>query len=416
MELIAQDKKKERAFLVAVDTGDFNAEASLNELCELAESAGAKVAGTVLQKRPSPDAATCVGEGKMEEIRVFCEINEIDILIFDHELSPSQLRNIEQLSRKRVIDRTMLILDIFASRARSKEGRLQVELAQLQYLLPRLAGQGSALSRLGGGIGTRGPGETKLESDRRHIRRRIQALKEQLGQVEKRRGELRKRRQKDGILTVAIVGYTNAGKSTLMNYLTQAGVLAENKLFATLDPTARALKLPGGTTIMLVDTVGLVRRLPHHLVDAFKSTLEEAAQADVILNLCDASSEEALTHLEVTETLLQSLGCEGRPVLRVMNKCDLLGNVIPFSSGSIHISAVTGDGIPLLLQEIENHLPQKARAELLIPFSEGGIASKIREEALLLKETYEPEGIRFSAMLDPVQMGRWKKYVLPDKE
>ena len=279
-------ERPERALLVSVDTGDFDAQASIDELEELAHTAGAEVLAKMVQKRDTPDAATFIGSGRIAEIASFCRDNEVDLLIFDSELTPSQQRNVEKLTDVRVIDRTTLILDIFAARARSSEGKLQVELAQLKYALPRLGGKGTELSRLGGGIGTRGPGESKLESDRRHIHRRIDALEKQLKVVERRRVRLRERRNKNGVETVAIVGYTNAGKSTLMNTLTHAGVLAEDKLFATLDPTARALTLPDGRTVMLIDTVGLVRRLPHQLVEAFKSTLEEAVSADVILNVC----------------------------------------------------------------------------------------------------------------------------------
>lgn len=320
-------ERPERALLVSVDTGAFDAQASIDELEELAHTAGAEVLAKMVQKRDTPDAATFIGSGRIVEIKTFCRDHEADLLVFDSELTPSQQRNIEKLTDVRVIDRTMLILDIFAARARSSEGKLQVELAQLKYALPRLGGKGTELSRLGGGIGTRGPGESKLESDRRHIRRRIDALENQLEIVGRRRARLRERRNKNGVETVAIVGYTNAGKSTLMNTLTHAGVLAEDKLFATLDPTARALTLPDGRTVMLIDTVGLVRRLPHQLVEAFQSTLEEAASADVILNVCDASSPECAEHLEVTAKLLDELGCAGKPVVSVMNKCDLAGNV-----------------------------------------------------------------------------------------
>ena len=265
MEWTELEEKAERALLVSLDTGEYDAQASLDELYELVRSAGADPVLSVMQKRPAPDTAFCVGTGMAEEIAETCRVQEIDLLVFDRELTPTQIRNIEEKTGVHTVDRTMLILDIFAQRARSSEGKLQVELAQLKYMLPRLTGKGVELSRLGGGVGTRGPGETKLESDRRHIRRRISALREQLEQVEKRREQVRRRREKDGVITVALVGYTNAGKSTLMNLLTQAGVLAEDRLFATLDPTARALKLPGGKTVMLIDTVGLVRRLPHHL-------------------------------------------------------------------------------------------------------------------------------------------------------
>ena len=322
-----EEQAPERVLLVSVDTGEFDAEVSLAELAELTATAGAEVVGTATQKKEAPDKATCLGSGRAEELAVQCAAEDIDLVIMDRELSPTQLRNLEEIFPCRVIDRTALILDIFAGRARSAEGRLQVELAQLQYRLPRLAGQGTSLSRLGGGIGTRGPGETQLESDRRHIRRRIGAIREQLTKVESQRKLRRDRRRKDGIPTVAIVGYTNAGKSTLLNRLTDAGVLAENKLFATLDPTARALRLPDGREIMLVDTVGFVRRLPHQLVQAFHSTLEEAVEADVILNICDASSPHAAEHLQVTGDLLAELGCGDTPVLQVMNKCDLVPDI-----------------------------------------------------------------------------------------
>ena len=330
MNMIENEEKITRALLVSVDTGDFDAEASLAELEELVKSAGAVPEFTLTQKLQRPESATFVGSGKLLEIKELCEAQELDLIVVDSELTPTQIKNIENFTDVRVIDRTTLILDIFAQRARSKEGKLQVELAQLKYLLPRLTGKGIEMSRLGGGIGTRGPGETKIETDRRHIRRRMETLKDELAEVEKHRHMLRRRREKDGVITCAIVGYTNAGKSTLMNTLTDAGVLAQDKLFATLDPTSRALKLPGGVSVMLIDTVGLVRRLPHHLVEAFRSTLEEAAQSDIIINLCDASSDEARVHLSVTNDLLESLGAQDRPIITVLNKCDLLdGSLMP---------------------------------------------------------------------------------------
>ena len=403
----------ERALLVSLDTGEPDAEASLLELRELARTAGAEVVGMTVQKRPAPDAGTCVGEGKLEEIRAFCEANDIDLVIFDRELSPIQQRNIELETKVRTIDRTTLILDIFAARARSREGTLQVELAQLKYSLPRLAGQGTALSRLGGGIGTRGPGETKLETDKRHIRRRIDALREQLRDLQAQRDRVRARRKKDGIITVAIVGYTNAGKSTLMNTLTQAGVLAEDKLFATLDPTARALRLPHGQTVMLIDTVGLVRRLPHHLVEAFKSTLEEAAQADVILNVCDASSEEAATHLQVTQNLLTELGIGDRPVIPVMNKCDRLSDASPIVAigDTVRISAKYGDGLETLLLAIESKLPKWTRMDLLLPFHKGGLLAAVRGQGQILSEEYTAEGIEATVLVsDPALVAELRTY------
>lgn len=405
--------RPQRAMLVSLDTGEYDAQASLAELEELTRTAGAEPALTLTQKRPSPETATCIGSGMVEQVGELCGQEEIDLLIFDRELTPTQIRNLEKSCGVRVIDRTMLILDIFAQRARSKEGKLQVELAQLRYLLPRLAGQGTAMSRLGGGIGTRGPGETKLETDRRHIRRRIGNLKEQLKDVEATREVIERRRKKDGTVTVALVGYTNAGKSTLMNQLTQAGVLAEDKLFATLDPTARALKLPCGKTVMLIDTVGLIRRLPHHLVEAFKSTLEQAATADILLNVCDASSGEAREHLEVTNTLLQELGAAGHPIIPVLNKWDAVENpeFAPRLPGAVRISALTGEGVPQLLEAIEENLPEKTfPVELLLPFAKTGIAAKLREEGAVLSEEYVPEGLRVSAQVDQRLYALVKEY------
>ena len=386
----------ETSVLVGLDTGDYDAEVSIDELEELAKTAGSKVLAKIIQKKEKPDPATYIGSGRLKEIRDFCRDNEADLIIFDCELSPSQQRNVENFTDVRVIDRTTLILDIFAARARSKEGRIQVELAQLKYSLPRLGGKGTELSRLGGGIGTRGPGETKLESDRRHIRRRIEALSAELKEIEKRRIRMRSRREKTGIESVAIVGYTNAGKSTLMNTLTNAGVLAQDKLFATLDPTARALTLPDGRQVMLIDTVGLVRRLPHELVEAFKSTLEEAAAAHVILNVCDASSPECSEHLEVTQKLLKELGCESTPVISVMNKCDLVDNIydMPTIGKTVMISALQGKGLDRLLKEIEKALPKtRSRAKVLIPFSSGAHAGRIRTEGVVISEEYTPDGL-----------------------
>ena len=396
------ENKPERALLVAVDTGEYDTQASLAELYELTRSAGADPAGSVVQKRPRVEAGTCVGTGMLQEISDFCQKEEIDLLIFDRELSPTQIRNIEEATDVRVIDRTQLILDIFAQRARSREGRLQVELAQLRYLLPRLTGRGAAMSRLGGGIGTRGPGESKLETDRRHIRRRIEGLREQLEEVEKHRTLLQNRRRKNGTVTVALVGYTNAGKSTLMNRLTQAGVLAENKLFATLDPTARALTLPGGGVVMLIDTVGLVRRLPHQLVDAFRSTLEEAAGADIILNVCDASSPEAQVHLDVTRQLLAELGCNEEKVIPVMNQCDKVPQIhaLPMIGKGVRISALTGEGIDELLKAIEAALPAgPKRMDLFLPYQAGDLLSRLHEEGQIEKQEYEGDGIRVTAVV-----------------
>ncbi len=403
MALYENEIKPERALLVSVDTGEFDAEVSIDELEELAATAGAVTVGKVIQKKDAPEKATFVGVGKLAEIISFISANEVDLLIFDSELSPSQSRNLEKLTGVRVIDRTMLILDIFAQRARSSEGKTQVELAQLRYQLPRLGGQGTSLSRLGGGIGTRGPGETKLESDKRHIRRRIQKLQEDLDAMEKRRSQMRKRREKDSVQTVAIVGYTNAGKSTLMNALTDAGVLCENKLFATLDPTSRALNLPDGRQVMLIDTVGFIRRLPHKLVEAFKSTLEEAASATLVLNVCDASDEHAAEHLEVTKGLLDELGYKNKPIISVMNKCDLVGDIYSMRTfgKTVMISALQKKGFDELLDAILKELPPTRRkVELLIPFSAGAMAAKIRNEGAVEYEEYKPEGLYMKATVD----------------
>lgn len=410
-------REKEKALLVSVDTCEFDAEVSIDELEELAHTAGAEVLGKLIQKRERPEAATFVGAGKLAEIIAFCSAQDVDLLIFDSELTPSQQRNLEKLTGVRVIDRTMLILDIFAARARTGEGKLQVELAQLKYSLPRLAGQGQSLSRLGGGIGTRGPGESKLESDRRHINRRIQKLEEQLRELEKRRDLLRRRRRKDGVQTVAIVGYTNAGKSTLMNALTKAGVLAEDKLFATLDPTSRALTLPDGRKVMLVDTVGLIRRLPHKLVEAFKSTLEEAAQASVILNVCDASDEHCSEHLEVTKKLLDELGCASTPVVSVMNKCDLVGNIysMPTFGKTVLISALCERGFDELLAAIQKELPQTRKtASLLIPFKNGAAAARIRDEGVVHEEEYREDGLFMRVTVEMSLLDEYKDWIIDD--
>lgn len=415
MEETNYEKRAERALLISVDTGDFDAEASINELAELADTAGAEVIGMMVQKKEAPSPSSFVGSGRLEEMEQFCRSNDIDIIIADSELSPIQVKNIEDFTAVRVVDRTTLILDIFAKRARSAEGKIQVELAQLKYSLPRLSGQGKSLSRLGGGIGTRGPGETKLESDKRHIRRRIQYLNESLDKIEKRRQAMHERRRKNGAQAVAIVGYTNVGKSTLMNRLTSAGVLEENKLFATLDPTARKLILPDGRQIMLIDTVGLVRRLPHHLVDAFKSTLEEALWADVILNVCDASSEECSEHIQVTNDLLSSLGCDGKPIINVLNKCDLVPDIINYLliGKSVHISAKTGYGIGKLLDEISNALPKTmAKVQLLVPFSKSKIANEIRNYGIVESEEYTEDGIKITAVAETYYLDTIEDYIV----
>ncbi len=411
MQLHENKQEQEKALLVSVDTGEFDAEASIDELEELAHTAGAVVLGKLIQRRERPEAATFVGYGKLAEIILFCENNEVDLLIFDSELTPSQQRNLEKLTHVRVIDRTMLILDIFAAHARTGEGKLQVELAQLRYALSRLMGQGQQLSRLGGGIGTRGPGETKLETDRRHIRRRIQKLEEQLQQLEKRRKMLRGRREKTGVQSVAIVGYTNAGKSTLMNALTDAGVLTENKLFATLDPTSRALRLPDGRQVMLVDTVGLIRRLPHKLVEAFKSTLEEAVYADLLVVVSDVSSPFYLQQRRVVSQVLSELGASDKPVIEALNKCDLAPAGFEMGTGdTAAISALNGTGLGELKQLISDKIASlRHRVEILIPYSKGAVLSLIHKKGQVESEEYTDEGTKVVCLLDAVLYARVEK-------
>ena len=398
MNLHETIERPERVVLVGVHTGCRNeledsTEESMRELELLAETAGAEVVAHFVQNRPAVDNATYVGEGKAEEICEFCENNEIDIVICDDELSGSQVRNLEDLVKTRVMDRSALIMDIFASRARTKEGKLQVELAQLQYYLTRLTGSFVNLSRLGGGIGTRGPGETKLETDRRHIRNRISVIRKQLDEVEKNRENQRKQRIKEGMQQIALVGYTNAGKSSLLNYLTDAGVLAEDKLFATLDPTARKLTLPDGSPVVLVDTVGFIRKLPHHLIKAFRSTLEEAVIADVLVHVVDASSPQLDQNTEVVETLLTELGAAQKPIVTAFNKADLLQEFIPKKQMSVDISAKTGYNVDRLLDMLCEAMPEKRhRVKVLIPYDKGSLISVIYKNANINSEEHTADG------------------------
>lgn len=395
--------KSTKAILIGIDTGEYDCTQSLKELEELAQTAGAEVIAVAEQKRPSYDSSTCIGRGRLEEIAETVKNTEIELAVFDLELTANQTKNIENILDIRVIDRTTLILDIFAQRALTKEGRIQVELAQNKYRLAHLAGRGIELSRLGGGIGTRGPGESKLETDKRHIHRRIHTLEEELSKLEKRRELRRHRRKKDNILSCAIVGYTNVGKSTLLNALTDAGVLAENKLFATLDITSRMIILPDGRNVMLTDTVGLIRRLPHNLVEAFKSTLEEAAQADIILNLIDISSDDGMNQAEVTEKLLHELGCDGIPRINVLNKADLISSeeVIPDDKQTVLISAKNHTGFERLLQCISENLPETAkRGTFLVSYDKAALLNKIRDEGKVFSEEYTPDGILTDALVD----------------
>lgn len=406
-----EEKHLTRAILIGADTGEYDAESSMDELSELAKTAGAEELSRVLQKREAYEPATVIGEGKLAEVKELCGSLGAELLIFDCELTASQIRNVEDETDVRVIDRTMLILDIFAGRAVSREGKLQVELAQLKYRLPRLMGIGASLSRLGGGIGTRGPGETQLETDRRHIRRRIDKLSAELKELEERRGYARDRRKKDSVQVGAIVGYTNAGKSTLLNLLTGADVLAEDKLFATLDPTSRAIELPDGRSLLLVDTVGLIRRLPHHLVEAFKSTLEEAACADIIIHVCDVSDPEAAEKADVTLKTLADLGAAEIPVVTVLNKCDLLTENIPEDDSTVKISAKKAQGIDRLLQVVAANLPETAkRMKLLLPYDKAGFTAKLRENGKVFTEEYTETGVLVDALVDQMLIKQMSQY------
>ena len=408
-----------RAALVSVVTRDRTeeeAKASLEELRRLLETAGGKAVFVMMQNKETPDVRTYLGSGKAAELCYYCATNEADLAVFDCELSPSQIRNLEEVlgENVRVIDRSMLILDIFALHATSGEGKLQVELAQLKYTAPRLIGKGAALSRLGGGIGTRGPGESQLETDRRHLQRRIRALEEDLEQMAAGRRTQRQARDRSGLARIAIVGYTNAGKSTLLNYLTDAGILAKDQLFATLDPTTRKCQLPGGETVLLTDTVGFIRNLPHHLIHAFRSTLDEAVYADLLMIVIDASDPEAAAQLAVTEELLESLGAGGKPTLYVFNKCDL-GAAVPGltrpDGACVYISAASGQGVDLLMRCVEEMLHAgKKRVTFFFPNAKQGLVNKLYENATVEDVEYGPDGVRVMATVDDKIYGPLKQY------
>jgi GTP-binding protein HflX len=417
--------KTERAILVGLEVatgktanGISEQEKSLDELEELSATAGVMVVGKILQKKQSIDPATFIGSGKLEELNSMCAAMEADVVIFDDELTGAQIRNIENKVGIKVIDRTVLILDIFAKRARSREGKLQVELAQLKYRLPRLTGLGSELSRLGGGIGTRGPGETKLETDRRHIRRRISYLENELKEVDKQRNLLRSGKKRSQFPVIALVGYTNAGKSTLMNRLCDADVYADDKLFATLDPTTRKMTLDEEKTILLVDTVGFIRKLPHELINAFKSTLDEVVYADALLHVVDASDADFEKHIEVADNLLKSLGVLEKPAITVFNKIDLVDRTnwsIPWEKrdNSVEISAATGFGIETLVQKIVELIESDvAELDLLIPYEKGNIVTYIHENGAITSKEYTEEGFRIKARIDKDKSGILKDYLI----
>lgn len=412
-----RDDDRERVIIAGLHTGSRDyindtTDESMRELGELVDTAGGEVVGEMVQNRPIPDSGTYFGEGKLDELKEAVVALDATLVVFDDELSPVQLRNISEHIGVRVLDRSMLILDIFAMRARSGEGKLQVELAQLKYQLPRLRGMGIELSRTGGGIGTRGPGETKLESDRRHIRTRIAALEEEIREIKKHRSLLRGRREKDGVITAAIVGYTNAGKSTLLNRLTDAGVFAEDKLFATLDTTSRAITLEDNRKIVLIDTVGFIRKLPHYLIEAFKSTLEEAASADFLIHVIDASSPEADNCIKVVKDVLTEIGAGGKPVINVYNKCDLDGDYIPADDGcNVFISAKTGMGIDELINAIADTAPGKKKERtLLIPYSQGGVLNSLHSSEKVLSENYTADGTEVTVLIDDIVYNRLQEY------
>jgi GTP-binding protein HflX len=379
----------------APPTLQFSAEESLDELRSLAASAGADVTGEFLQRRERPDAATLIGKGKLEEIAGAAASVSANLLLFDHDLTASQQRNIEKVVGIRVIDRTQLILDIFARHARTREGQLQVELAQLEYMLPRLSGRGIEMSQLGGGIGTRGPGETQLETDRRKIFRRVRHVKQQLENVRRVRAQQRQRRESVPVSTIALVGYTNAGKSTLFNAMTQAGVLESSKMFATLDPTIRGISLPSRRQVLLSDTVGFIRNLPHTLVSAFRATLEELQRADLILHVSDASSPLSAEQDAQVEKVLQELEVEAKPRLRIMNKIDLLTAVqresLRDDETTVHISAAKGIGLSALMQRIDQMLTGDAlnRVRVSVPQSEGKMLALLEAKSRIHSRRYK---------------------------
>ena len=402
-EMIELKEQEERVILVAVSTDDNDDTIhSVEELEELVATAGAVTVGTVIQNREKIHPGTYVGKGKIEEIREMIWEREATGVVCDDELSPAQLKNLEDALQIKVMDRTMVILDIFAGRARTREGKIQVELAQLKYRAVRLVGMRNSLSRLGGGIGTRGPGEKKLEIDRRLIHDRISVLKAELEDVKRHREVQRKQREKGGTMSVAIVGYTNAGKSTLLNKLTQAGILAEDKLFATLDPTTRALTLPGGEKVLLTDTVGFIRKLPHHLIEAFKSTLEEAKYSDVILHVVDCSNPQMDMQMYVVYETLRQLEVKGKEIVTVFNKIDKeTADPMcrdPHADYRVKISAKTGEGLDSLLETMETILrSRRIYLEKIFAYSEAGKIQKIRKNGQLLSEEYTDEGILVKA-------------------
>ena len=415
-------EKKERAILaglsaLSMDEHERSTEVSMEELAALVETAGGEAVAMLIQSRPTPEPRSFLGDGKIQEMKALIESNECDLAVFDNELSPSQMRVLSEELGVKVLDRSGLILDIFAQRARTREGQLQVELAQYKYLLPRLTGMWTHLVRqtASGGsspIGTRGPGETQLETDRRHIRRKIQKLEEELSAVRKVRSTQRRRREKNAMPVVALVGYTNAGKSTLLNQLTGSDIPANNRLFDTLDTTTRRFRLDETTEVLLSDTVGFIRKLPTHLIEAFKATLEELQYADVLLHVIDISSPEWEEQARVVDDLIRQLGAESTPCLRVYNKCDAYFGILPHGKDVVCISARTGEGADMLVDKLSELLSRgKRQVELLLPYSAAGLMDTLNREAVLLYTEYSEEGIHVEAVVSPELFGRVKPYI-----
>ena len=415
------DVVRQRALLVGTGAGTRGAdeaEASLDELALLADTAGAEPVEQVLQRRDTPDPATYIGKGKADELRGLADSLDVDVVIFDDELSPAQQRNLENLFARDVVDRVALILDIFAQHASSQEGMVQVELAQLRYRLPRLRGRGLTLSQQGAGIGTRGPGETQLEVDRRRILRRVTKLERDLARLASTRATQRKARRRRDLPTVALVGYTNAGKSTLLNRLTEADVVVENRLFSTLDPTTRRLRLPGGEVVLVSDTVGFVRRLPHQLVEAFRSTLEEVADADLLLHVVDASSAEAEEQIAAVHEVLREIEAAHVPELVVANKQDLatpdeIDAVLGAHPDAVAVSAVTGEGVDKLLEQVASRLRALARiVELSVPYDRGDVIAALHRDGEVLVEVHEQRATRVRARVPDAELGRFREFLV----
>ena len=417
-----QLKKKERAVLAglsaaSMDEHERSTDISMEELAALVETAGGEAVAMLIQSRPSPEPRSFIGEGKVQEMKQLIEDNDCDLAVFDNELSPSQMRVLSEDLGVKVLDRSGLILDIFAQRAQTREGQLQVELAQYKYLLPRLTGMWTHLVRqtASGGsspIGTRGPGETQLETDRRHIRRKIQKLEEELAAVRKVRSTQRRRREKNAMPVVALVGYTNAGKSTLLNCLTGSQIPANDRLFDTLDTTTRRLRIDESTEVLLSDTVGFIRKLPTHLIEAFKATLEELSFADVLLHVIDISNPEWEEQARVVHELIRQLGAEGTPCLRVFNKCDRYIGILPHGEDVICISAKSGEGADRLVQKLSQLLDRgKKQVTLLLPYAAGGLLDSLNREAKVLRTEYTDNGIEVEAVVQPDLFGRVKQYI-----